>query len=81
MQAMDMVHRLHLSFWLFVPLCDTIQPMLNSFFNLFAVLFTSPKQHLPEGLRTSHAHKPSRIRLEIRSGTVVFPVCKISWRR
>ncbi len=44
------------------------------------VLFTSPKQHTPDGFLDSHAQSPSRMNLEIVSGTVVAPVSEISSR-
>jgi hypothetical protein len=44
------------------------------------VRFTSPKQHTPDGFLDSHAQSPSRMSLEIVSGTVVAPVSEISSR-
>ena len=43
-------------------------------FQTLHTLFTSPRQHLPEGLRVSQTHKPSWINLLIFSGIVVRPL-------
>src|SRR5215471_2236811 len=50
----------------------------HSLVKRLTVLFTSPRQQTPAGLRVSQAHSPSRINLEILSGILVRPVCAIS---
>ena len=49
-------------------------------FKRSTALFTSPRQHIPDGLRLSHAHKPSLIKWLTLPGIVVPPLCAISSR-
>jgi hypothetical protein len=46
----------------------------------FTALFTSPKQHAPEGFLTSHAHRPALTSAVMRAWMLELPVSATSRR-